>query len=323
MFDKFLNFIEGKLPNSDREEFFKQLFEKSASPEGEKIKLAEEAFLYTQLIQNTDDNEIGEASFNSFKGQMRERKRYFMPHNWYKHVAIYVLMMSVGGMISWWLPSEEKEMAIAYNEIEVPIGQRSRLTLSDGTVVWLHSNSKLSYPTVFGSNQRNVNLEGEAYFEVSKDARKPFIVALPQQTIKVLGTEFNVSAYPDQATAISLLEGSVEVSNGNDASIIMTPRHRVVFDNHTMHYDTLINHDFLLWKEGIYVFDKSSFEEITMQLENYYGIRSVFLKEELKSYRFTGKFRQQDGIENIMNLLKESRPFNYRRNDLKNEIYIY
>lgn len=324
MFDEYLKYTDGKLTTKEREDFFKNMLENEGHSNVECVKQAEKALLYSQLMSDEEDVEAGLCSYELFHKKRQKRTLFHLfKREYFRYAAVAMIAFATGGF-SLWITKEATPEELVYNEIEVPAGQRSKLTLSDGTVVWLHSNSKFCYPAIFQNKERNVSLKGEAFFEVTSDKNKPFIVNLERQVIKVLGTEFNVSAYQGDLTSVALIKGAVEVTDKKKASSIkLKPGHRVTFDTHTMSLDSLYNTDFLLWKKGIYSFDGCTFEEITRQLEHYYGVKSIFLNQKFKSYRFTAKFRQQDGLDNIMNLLKASKSFNFKKNDSKNEIYIY
>jgi transmembrane sensor len=208
--------------------------------------------------------------------------------------------------------------------IEVPQGQYVHLTLSDGTRVSLNSNSKLIFPTAFSNDNRVVELDGEGYFEVAHNARKPFLVRTHKCDIKVLGTKFNVLAYKESKIfETSLVQGSVEVMNIESyEKQLLNPNEKVVLSNNQLLVSKMNNTDELLWRKGILVFENESLTEIFDKLTFYYDIHIVVNNKYLLEKTCTAKFRQKDGIDHIMRVLQKLHGFDFERNDSKNEILI-
>lgn len=208
--------------------------------------------------------------------------------------------------------------------IEVPQGQYVHLTLSDGTKVSLNSKSKLIFPTAFSDDSRVVELDGEGYFEVAHNARKPFHVRTHTCDIKVLGTKFNVLAYKaSKIFETSLVQGSVEVKNlkSNERQLLV-PNEKVVLCNNKLQVSMMNNTDELLWRKGILVFKNKPLSEIFDKLSYYYDIHIVVKDKSILGRACTGKFRQKDGIDHVMRVLQKSNGFEFKRNDSANEILI-
>ena len=198
--------------------------------------------------------------------------------------------------------------------VTVPAGQRASLILADGTTVWLNSNSTLKYPANgFHSKNRRVTLEGEGYFEVAHDEEHPFIVETEKYDIRVLGTTFNVSAYPNSGMfETSLIEGKVTVYQPDTQNeIVLSPHETFASDN-----------DFL-WRMGIYSFKNEPLATVFKKLEQYYEVQIINNNKEIASRPCTGKFRQKEGIEHVMKVLQKYVKFNYMQDDEKNQIVIY
>ena len=158
--------------------------------------------------------------------------------------------------------SQVKE--VVYNELIVPAGGEYRLVLSDGSVVYMNSESRLKYPVKFIEDKRVVKLEGEAYFDVTHDEQHPFIVHTEQLNVKVLGTGFNVMAYKgDARTEVTLVHGKVDVKSKN-ISEILTPSRQFVMNNDTREYEVRsVNvNTYVDWKNGILNFDAMPLEEL-------------------------------------------------------------
>lgn len=207
-----------------------------------------------------------------------------------------------------------------------PAGQRAQLSMSDGTKVWLNSNSRISYPSLFSGSDRRVSLEGEAYFEVAHDEKRPFYVSSKTACVKVIGTHFNVFDYPeDEDYSVSLTEGKVDVNFiGCDLPpVTLSPKQCVTKDGGSITVRNFADEGFLLWKKGIYAFDDCCLADMVKKLELYYDVRIIIKSTELDSFRFSGKFRQRDGIESLLRTLQKLHEFKYVKDDQKNVITIY
>lgn len=222
--------------------------------------------------------------------------------------------------------NSHKEELGAMNKIEVPPGQRVNITLSDGTNVWLNACSELVYPNSFGKgDSRNVKLKGEAYFDVTKDKRHPFIVETSQYDIKVLGTKFNVkSDCLDDIFSTALLEGSVEICErkATHNKILLSPMQMVQLQAGKMVIDSITNTDNFLWTKGLVCFDNIEFPKLMKRFENIYDIQIVISSTRLQKYKCSGKCRVSDGIDFILQVLQRNANFTFKRNEDNTVIYI-
>lgn len=210
--------------------------------------------------------------------------------------------------------------------VTVPAGQRASLILADGTTVWLNSNSTLKYlANGFQSKNRKVTLEGEGYFEVAHDEKHPFIVETEKYDIRVLGTTFNVSAYPNSDMfETSLIEGKVTVYQPDTQhEVTLKPHEKVEAKNGKLYKETFSSDNDFLWRMGIYSFKDEPLETVFKKLEQYYEVKIINKNEEIASRPCTGKFRQKEGIEHVMKVLQKYVKFNYTQDDEKNQIIIY
>ena len=210
--------------------------------------------------------------------------------------------------------------------VTVPAGQRASLILADGTTVWLNSNSTLKYPANgFHSKNRKVTLEGEGYFEVAHDEKHPFIVETEKYDIRVLGTTFNVSAYPNSDMfETSLIEGKVTVYQPDTQhEVTLKPHEKVEAKNGKLYKETFSSDNDFLWRMGIYSCKDEPLETVFKKLEQYYEVKIINKNEEIASRPCTGKFRQKEGIEHVMKVLQKYVKFNYTQDDEKNQIIIY
>jgi ferric-dicitrate binding protein FerR (iron transport regulator) len=218
-------------------------------------------------------------------------------------------------------------------------GERKFFQLPDGTVVTLNGGSKLQTADDFGISNRNIYLEGEAFFDVKHNEKLPFIVHTAAMDVKALGTAFNVKAYPgDRITETSLLRGLVEVTlnESNNRKMLLHPNEKVQWEksNNGLHNtntalsnkdpkpkeaDSLLKKLYtteegnireIAWKESKLIFENDSFEDIAPLLERWYGVKISIQDEAIRKYRFTGFFEKEE-LNTVLNLLKESRSFNY------------
>lgn len=196
--------------------------------------------------------------------------------------------------------------ALVYNKLEIPRGGEFCLTLADGTKVWLNSATSIQYPVAFGTKERRVFVQGEAYFEVAKDAKKPFIVQFMSSTVTVLGTSFNVRAYPDEGrSTTTLAQGSVCITGG-DNTISIRPGEQVEVDalSGDMVKRMVEVRDFTSWKDGRFVFVRRPLEEIMRTLERWYDIRVIFKDEGAKRISLSGDLRRYDNFSRVVEMLQ-------------------
>ena len=197
-------------------------------------------------------------------------------------------------------------------EVKTSPGMTTSLTLPDGTIVYLNSESSLSYTSRFNGDFRKVTLSGEAYFEVAKDPEKKFILSTTHQSqIEVLGTCFNVEAYEQNTEVITtLIEGKVDFMFEKDAGVkhvFLSPREKLVYDSETDKvrlYKTSGKSE-LAWKDGEVVLDNTPLEEALWMLEKRYSVKFVIKNEKLKNSSFTGTFTNQR-LEKILEYFKVS-----------------
>ncbi|TKG95890.1 FecR family protein [Puteibacter caeruleilacunae] len=201
---------------------------------------------------------------------------------------------------------------ITYNTLSIPRGGQFFLTLSDSSRVWLNAESKIKYPVVFADNERVIELEGEAFFEVKKDKKRPFRVKTVGQMIEVLGTSFNVTAYHDEPfTTTTLVEGSVLVNyhDSIEKGIRLTPSQQSVLENETKKLTTqkVKTAMYTGWKDGNYYFHNETLEQIFKTLARWYDIKVEFKNPKTKHLCFTGSFDRNQDLSNIIKSIEISR----------------
>ena len=189
---------------------------------------------------------------------------------------------------------EEEELS--YNQIIVPAGERFLVQLSDGTKVWINSESALRYPAYFGKNIREVEARGNVYFEVAKDSTRPFVVASRELTTEVLGTRFEVNTYGDRdEVSATLVEGSVRVGVGS-RFVVIKPNQQFTFNTKsgTIKVNEVDAARKVMWKDGILVIDNEAFRDVVWKLERWYGVSIVNETGLVFTQSFSVEFDRED-----------------------------
>ena len=194
----------------------------------------------------------------------------------------------------------------ATHTLEIPRGGEFFLTLEDGTQVWLNADTKLSYPSVFGTNERRVRLEGEAYFDVRHEAARPFRVEIGSRIIEVLGTEFNANAHRGERTYTTLVEGRVRVSTKGGESVTLRPGEQLIDDGEEWSVRTVDAEEVASWRKGMLVLENRTLEEIMAQLERWYNFSVFYRNEGLKHIVFRGKIPRYTSFEDILRVLEKT-----------------
>jgi ferric-dicitrate binding protein FerR (iron transport regulator) len=308
-----------------------QVLRKAQSDESWKAEMIRQQQLRAilGLASHAGDGQRARAGYRRF---MHERRQILRRKRWLQTLP-YAAAVACLVVAAWSLADRdylpEKNSATAHasilNTLHVPAGQRVSLTLQDGTVVWLNAQTSLTYPVLFSEKERRVTLAGEAWFEVAKDAERPFVVASGGVEVKVLGTKFNLHSYPQEPySRVSLVEGSVQVSLPEDAakSLALRPGEEVVVQGNRMKVAPIPNMDYFLWTEGIYSFEGETLETILKTLELYYDIAIEVKDPAMLRWKYTVKFRQRDGIREILRLMQRVHKFTMKINEENNRITI-
>ena len=236
-----------------------------------------------------------------------------------------------------------------FSEVATRDGSRTSLSLPDGTHVWLNAGSRLTYDKTYGAQLREVNLTGEALFDVAHNATKPFVIHTARVDIKVLGTRFNVKSYPtDRTTEATLLRGSIEVSvkARPDEKIILKPNEKLVIanDDSALHrslsphtektskaneslvdirkpaYDAAGINIETSWVDDRLIFQDEPFGVLAKDMQRWYGVSIRFTRPGQEEWRFTGNFRKET-IQQALEALKLTAPFTYTINETQITIY--
>jgi transmembrane sensor len=260
-----------------------------------------------------------------------------------KYAAVILIVLVLGGL-SYQYMSKSDSSPLAkdiWNNIEAPFGSRAHLTLVDGTKVWLNAGSQLRYSSGFANHNREVFLEGEAYFDVAHDNNMQFVVKTSHLDIKVYGTEFNVKAYPDEDfIQTTLVKGSIAI----EGAIVAKTGKRIVYlkpnqtatyyinkkragkgeEKSDVHLEKKItgkeNMEILpeinpvvytSWKDSRWMIEGESMLSLAKKLERRYNMKFIFHSKALQRYKFTGTLKDET-LEQVLNLIKLSAPIEYR-----------
>lgn len=201
-------------------------------------------------------------------------------------------------------------------------GQMAQVKLPDGTHVFLNANSCLEYPDRFSDEKREVRIDGEAYFEVARNEKKPFVVNTLRSKVRVLGTKFYVEDYAgSDISRTSLIEGSVEVAMGNK-TVRLTPNQTVTLDNGKMVVSAIEDFETYRWREGLICLKNKEFTDVMKIFEKYYGVQIILSPNKKFKSLISGKFRLSDGVEHALRVLQQNMAFTYERDGESRKIEI-
>ncbi|PWV44528.1 FecR family protein [Chitinophaga sp. S165] len=195
--------------------------------------------------------------------------------------------------------------------ITVPAGQDYKIKLSDGTEVHLNSASKMLFPVAFTGNTREITIQGEAYLSVSQDEKRPFIVHLPNSTVQVLGTEFNVNTYDNAHEQIALVKGAIKLE-ADTTTLMLKPGFLIRYQKGQSMQATPFNAEELLaWRKGTYIFHSTTIDEICGVLKRWYGMNAVYDNVNTGQRRFTGYIDRSRPMQHFLDDLQFTGHFDY------------
>ncbi|WP_316756082.1 FecR family protein [Pedobacter aquatilis] len=306
----------------------------SAHPEQAKV-IAESKRLYFILSGNkrplNNQLELLKQNFDTEKKNFKLNRNY----NWLKIAAAIFLVASIGFLYENYKTKKDILVASVAQTFSTKSGERKKITLSDGSTVLLNAKSSISISATFNETNREVILNGEAYFDVVHNKDKPFKVHTNEFNINVLGTAFNVRAYSDEISSeATLIRGliTMEAVNGNGGTITLKPSQKVTFYKNviveenkkvlkpakispeiTINHYTLIKDSTIVetaWTQNrIEIYDQD-FDEIQGVLEKWFNVKIKFADPEIEKYRFTATF-SQESIEQVLSALQKVENFKY------------
>ncbi len=318
MNDQILRYFQGELNAFEQAELIK-LVEKGTLLKDEFICLQNIHALIQLSPHSTDRNE-GQRNFFSFSQQIKRRAQRILMGTIAKYAAVAVVLIAS----TFWatLYFSANNSIADKNTLYVPAGQRAQITLQDGTEVWLNAQSTLTYPSEFSKKNREVEVVGEAFFNVTKDKKRPFVVSTQHINMKVLGTQFNVYSYPRSGyIQTDLVEGSIKIYDEHNEknAVVLKPNEQVIIRNNKMIVGAIYNSEHLLWRDGIYSFQNERLIDIIAKLQLYYDVTIDVKDPDIFNVRYTGKFRQRDGIDEILRIIQRIQFFKIEK-DINNNI---
>lgn len=314
-----LKYFFGELTSDERLELICRI-ENDCRLKAEFIRL-QNLNAVSQLSSHPTDRNEGIRNFKRFTSQIKKntQRKFFTLVVKYAAMALILIASTVWTTL-YFSESAAKPMM---NRLYVPSGQRAQLTLQDGTEVWLNAGSTLIYPSHFSGKTRKINMTGEAYFDVAEDKKHPFIISTQHINMKVLGTQFNVYSYPNAGyIQTELVTGSLKIyqMDNKKNSVILKPNEQAIIRGSSMTVGNINNPEHLLWKNGIYSFNNERLIDIIEKLQLYCDVKIVVEDPEIFNVRYTGKFRQRDGIDEILQILQKIQSFRIERDNENNII---
>ncbi len=313
MESKWTKYIQGKLTGLEKQELFSRM--ETDEEFKENFSKLNNIWGISQLLTQKQDAEIAYDGKKRLFRKMRKKNVRSVLYRVSRYAAIVCIIFAAG----WYLATNRlSENEIVYTEIHVPSGQRLHVTLADGSSVWLSPQSRLKLPNEFKRNNRIIELDGEGFFTVTKDEKRPFIVKSKGYNVEVLGTTFNIFSYSKSSKyEANLIEGKIQVYNeaNREEAILLSSNEKVsLIDGRliksTSHYD---NEIFL--KSGIYSFQATPFVDILEYLALWYDVQFDIKGPVQLTTRVNAKFRLNDDIENILTALQNVFKFNFKQSD--------
>ncbi|BBE18111.1 anti-sigma factor [Aquipluma nitroreducens] len=264
-----------------------------------------------QKVQKIDERK----AYQTISDQLFIKKKVNV-FGWIQRIAaILLLPVIIASVYYFYLgKGNHNQFSTVYNTVETPLGMRSSLTLPDGTQVWLNAGSSISYPVLFADNYRKVSLSGEAYFEVKKNKKWPFIVSAKNMDIIVSGTTFNCNAYPENNQIQTVLvEGAISLTNNSaTVNVLMTPGELATFNSSDQKV-TKIKTDlqkYVAWKSGKLMFRDDKMNKVVEKLERWYNVEFDIEDKEIEDYIYTATF-VDESLDQVLKMLSISAPIRY------------
>ena len=275
------------------------------------------ASLHVSLANRED----GESSLPALKAKLRRRMLYRIGRTMLKYVAVGAIVLGITLVVE--RHQATRPAATAMQTLAVPRGQHCQITLADGSKIWVNGGSTLRYPSHFEAN-RQIELAGEALFDVVKNGHKPFVVSAKGVCVKVIGTRFNVRGYAAEPLTVSLFRGAVSVyrENNEQQSVVLRPNEQLTVSGEGMTKHRM-DADVAAWKDGLLVFKSATMAQIITHLQTCYGVKITVKHPSLLNIRYSGKFRQSDGVVNILDIISRVQYFKVVHKHQSNEIELY
>ncbi len=322
-------YVSNQIPESEKDKVLAEINNSKALQE-EYAKM-KSAWSLSSAEDTFSDKEVDQ-KFNEFREKhiLKVKSGVFLSA-FVRYAAIFILSLAT----SWFIfksTGNKPVQVSSYQPIifKTSLNQVAKVTLSDGSSVWLNGNSKLE--VVEGLNnkdKREVTLLGEAYFEIFKDSLRPFSVNTTQgSTIRVLGTTFDIDAYNDNKVVTTLFEGSVELRGNNKKLAVLSPGERAIYyvDTEKVKIKKVCAENVALWKEELLIFKDEQLCSIAPKLEKFYHVKIVLKNDRVKKLKISGRALKTNSIEQVMGVFGVVSDIRYRvktHDDGKKIICIY
>lgn len=267
--------------------------------------------IWDELEGQTMDGKRIDEAYQETSRRLFGEVTYRRQHLWLRIAAVWAVPLLLLG-VSWYFYQRGSQLAtdakVTYMHKFTAYGECELVTLPDSTKVWLNGGSTLIYPSRFVSSDRNVCLSGEAFFDVTKDASHPFVVNINQIKVKVLGTTFNVSSYPNNEDITTTLEtGKVELTvEGKAKPYILNPNDQLVYNSKTgeVSISQVNAKRYSSWRSGELFFNNIPFDKVIEQLERAYHVNIYVLSGKYSSQTLRAHFNSKDTIKDVMDIFK-------------------
>ena len=304
-------YLQGKASNEEKEQLFNWLDE-SASNKEEYIEIKK-----IWALTSREKNVEGKTWSDIKPSESKPAKTKTLQH-WLARAAIFLLLISCGAIGGHFFSKTIENDSPVYSQmctIISPAGQITNVKLPDGTLVMLNSGTKIQYSNDFSYGNRELYLEGEAFFDVQKDIEHPFIVNSEFLGVKVYGTSFNIQAYPeDRAFTATLIEGSISLLNTSGEEVTkLVPGEKAYFAESETRIDIryVDTEMYTSWKEGLVTYRNERLEDIAKQIERWYNVEIIIQKEGLGDERYFGTILKNKPIDQILEVLKLTTSLKY------------
>jgi transmembrane sensor len=293
---------------------------KEASEENQTIfRNAEKVWKSLNLLEEMRGYDVFRALSNvhckteQFSGKYQKGFLFY----WQRIAAILILPLLIGGAIYFLQGKHNSSKSVVWQTITTPPGVKSHIQLPDGTFVWLNSGTNLSYPSSFSESTRNVKLRGEAFFDVAKDERHPFIVDIGKINIEVIGTKFNAINYEQEGqTEVVLVSGKVKLfekfENRYHLISEMVPGQQAVYlkEKNSISFKNVDTGKNTSWINGSLIFREDPMDEVVRKLDRWFNVQIQILDPEIRGYVYTATF-ENETIDQILSLIKRTSPIEY------------
>lgn len=279
----------------------------------------EELWVSSAVADDTQQYDVDQA-FERFRKRTGLDQSGRQSYKWYRTwsvAAVAIVLLGLITVTAYWQGSRQIQSNFSDIVVEAPLGSKTKLTLPDGSTVWLNAGSKMIYSQGFGVSDRRLAFQGEGYFEVEKNDEMPFLVQTHDVNVTVVGTKFNFRNYPeDEEAVVELLEGKVALENQlkEESVRYLSPNEKMVLHKATgkMDITSAKVKEATLWTENILLFDEDLLQDIVRELERSYHVQIEIENEDLKQTRFYGQFNQlEQNIYDVLDMLSETGKLKY------------